>query len=86
MMKYIFPLFFFLVLTAIDADTAKRATSQTDVYMWGGIFLALSLGSLLLIVNLFPKGEAYKAYELRMQNLRKNPQATKFPEKENALQ
>ena len=87
MMKYIFPLFFFLVLTAIDADTAKRAaTSQTDVYMWGGIFLALSLGSLLLIVNLFPKGEAYKAYELRMQNLRKNPQAVKSPEKENVLQ
>ena len=63
MMKYIFPLFFFLVLTALEADTAKRFATQTEVYLWGSIFLALSLGSLLLLVNLFPKGEAYKAYE-----------------------
>ncbi len=86
MMKYFFPLFFFLILSTLDAETAKRATSQTDVYMWGSIFLALSLGSLLLIVNLFPKGEAYKAYEIRMQNMRKNPQVAKSPEKENVLQ
>jgi hypothetical protein len=85
-MKYIFPLFFFLILTTLDAETAKRATSQMDVYMWGSIFLALSLGSLLLIVNLFPKGEAYKAHEIRMQNLRKNSLAAKSPEKENVLQ
>ena len=86
MMKYIFPLFFFLVLTALEADTAKRFATQTEVYLWGSIFLALSLGSLLLLVNLFPKGEAYKAYEQKMMHLRKKSSVPKSPEKENVLQ
>ena len=85
MMKYIFPLFFFLVLTALEADTAKRFATQTEVYLWGSIFLALSLGSLLLLVNLFPKGEAYKAYEQKMMHLRKKSSVPKYPEKENVL-
>ena len=42
MMKYIFPLFFFLVLTAIDADTAKRAATLTNRCLYVGAFLALS--------------------------------------------
>ncbi|HMV43454.1 MAG TPA: hypothetical protein PK079_04245 [Leptospiraceae bacterium] len=85
MTKYFFLIFFFLILTAVDADTAKRASSQTDVYIWGSIFLALSMGSLLLVVNLFPKGAAYKAYEARLQHLRNNPAAKpKSSNEENA--
>jgi hypothetical protein len=34
--------------------------SQVEVYIWGSIFLCLSLGSLLLVVYLFPKNETYK--------------------------
>lgn len=87
MIKKFFLIFFFLLLTALDAETAKRFATQTDVYIWGSIFLALSMGSLLLVVNLFPKGEAYKAYESRLQNLRKNSAANiKSPDKENVLQ
>ncbi len=71
MMKYFFPFCFFLILTSLDAETAKRTATQMEVYIWGSIFLALSMGSLLLIVSLFPKGEAFKAHELRLQNLRK---------------
>jgi len=84
-MKYLISFCFFLILTTLDAETAKRASSQTDVYIWGTIFLALSMGSLLLIVNLFPKGEAYKAQEQRMKNLRKNTANTKPSENQNVL-
>lgn len=38
----------------------KQTISQTEVYIWGIIFFCLSMGSLLLIVYLFPKNEIYK--------------------------
>lgn len=85
MMKYLFYFCFFLILTTLDAETAKRASSQTDVYIWGTIFLALSMGSLLLIVNLFPKGEAYKAQEQRLKNLKKNLANAKSSENQDIL-
>ena len=86
MMKLFFTLFFFLILTTLDAESTKRAASQTEVYIWGSIFLALAMGSLLFIVHLFPKGEAYKAHQLKLEKLRKQMAKEKSSEKENVLQ
>lgn len=64
MNKFLVPICYFLTLLAIHAEQVKKSTNnpvtQTDVYIWGFIFLALSIGSLLLIVNIFPKTDAYK--------------------------
>lgn len=85
MMKYLFSICFFCILTTLEAEPIKRASSQMEVYIWGTIFLALSLGSLLLIVNLFPKNDTYKAYEMRLKNLRKKPLPS-TPENKNVVQ
>lgn len=86
MMKCFFTFCFFFILSTLDAETAKRASSQVDVYIWGTIFLALSMGSLLFIVHLFPKGDTYKAHQLKIQNLKKKMAQAKSSEKENVLQ
>lgn len=52
-------LFFFLFTFSLFAQS-KPTLSQTEVYIWGSIFFCLSMGSLLLIVYLFPKNELYK--------------------------
>lgn len=41
-------------------NNRPKTVTDLEVYIWGGIFFCLSIGSLLLIVHLFPKNEYYK--------------------------
>jgi hypothetical protein len=54
---------FFLILVSLIFLAGKstgRVPEQSEIYLYGFGFFAISMGSLLLIVYLFPKSEAYK--------------------------
>ena len=57
---YLF-LFFFSSSYSVYSKTPQGSVSQTEVFIWGSIFFSISLGSLLLIVHLFPKKSIYKS-------------------------
>ncbi|HNF28496.1 MAG TPA: hypothetical protein PKV80_28790, partial [Leptospiraceae bacterium] len=60
-LPHLLRLFFFSVLfIPAGIFAASKVPSQEEVYIWGAIFFLLSVGSVLLVVNLFPKSEAYK--------------------------
>ncbi len=52
---------FFLSYIPVHAKTSQTFVTQTEVFIWGSIFFSISLGSLLLIVHLFPKSNTYKS-------------------------
>lgn len=64
----------------------KQTISQTEVYIWGSIFFCLAMGSLLLIVYLFPKNEIYKKQKQAQKERRAQkisaPPTPKKPEAE----
>jgi hypothetical protein len=51
-----------ILLTSISvhAKNVQSQITQTEVYIWGSIFFSIAMGSLLLVVYLFPKSDAYK--------------------------
>jgi len=57
--------FFFLSIVLLAKNSSN--VSQTEIYIWGSIFLCLSLGSLLLIVHLFPKNEIYRKQKAKRE-------------------
>ncbi len=57
---YLF-LFFFSNTYSVYSKTPQGSVSQTEVFIWGSIFFSISLGSLLLVVHLFPKRSSYKS-------------------------
>jgi hypothetical protein len=61
-MKALHPfILFFLSSIPVHAKTSQVFVTQTEVFIWGSIFFSISLGSLLLIVHLFPKSNTYKS-------------------------
>jgi hypothetical protein len=67
-MAKILIIFFFSLTFTLFAETSKKTiTSEQDVYIYGTAFLIVSIGSLLLVVNIFPKGEAYKKQQQRLE-------------------
>jgi hypothetical protein len=61
-MKAFYPLILFLItIISVHAKTPQSIVTQTEVFIWGTIFFSISLGSLLLIVHLFPKSNTYKS-------------------------
>ena len=61
-MKAFYPLILFLItINSVHAKTPQSIVTQTEVFIWGTIFFSISLGSLLLIVHLFPKSNTYKS-------------------------
>lgn len=56
----------FILSFTLFAESSKKTITNNEVYIYGTIFLLTSIGSLLVIVNLFPKGEAYKKQQQRL--------------------
>jgi len=54
-------LFFFSSSYSLYSKTPQGSVSQTEVFIWGSIFFSISLGSLLLVVHLFPKRNSYRS-------------------------
>ncbi len=54
-------LFFFSTSYSLFSKTPQGSVSQTEVFIWGSIFFSISLGSLLLVVHLFPKKNSNKS-------------------------
>ncbi len=79
-LPHLIRLFFFSVLfIPAGIFAASKVPSQEEVYIWGAIFFLLSVGSVLLVVNLFPKSEAYKK---QMEQQARAVKTAKVPVKE----
>lgn len=70
-MKQLLPfIIYFSVYLSLSAQkVAKEVVTQSELYIYGSIFLAISIGSLLLIINLFPKNSAYYAQQAKLKKL-----------------
>ncbi len=78
MRKFPFAVTIFFPFFALFAQS-KQTISQTEVYIWGSIFFCLAMGSLLLIVYLFPKNEIYKKQKQFQKEQRSRSQKISAP-------